>query len=142
MIMATDEEIDRFVAENREFIEKMLTVQKENFQKVSEINKEMAQETMKNTKEAAEFARMKSEEFFKATLDAITSPVVQKHFMNASIEFLAGLSAMVELAPVPDAVKTAASDMEKNVKQVACKANKDCPAKMQKVKVNSEECAE
>lgn len=142
MIMATDEEIDRFVAENREFIEKMMAVQKENFEKTSELNREMTDEAIKNTKEAAEIARKKSEEFFKATVDTIASPVVQKHFITASMEFLSGLSAMVEISPLPDYIKTAASDMEKNVKQAACKNNKDCPVKSQKIEINSDKCAE
>ncbi len=137
MKMATDEEIDKFVSDNKELIEKMMRIQKESFQTAVRINKEMTEEAIKSTKAAAENARKKSEEFFKTTYEAITSPIVQKHFMTASIEFLAGLSAMAELAPIPDYMKTGISDFEKNARQTACSMNEDCPAKTKKTRKTS-----
>ena len=136
--MATDDEIDRFVADNRELIEKMMNLQREGFERSAELAKEFTQEAFDSTVKAAELARKQSEEFFKATYETIGNPVVQKHFMEASLEFLAGLTAMIEAAPVPDYLKTAASDIEKNFKQTACKANEDCPAKAKKAKVPKE----
>lgn len=140
--MATDEEIDRFVTENKELIERMMIAQNETIRLMADVNKELAEEALKKTKESAEEARMKSELFFKATMETITSPVVQKHFMNASMEFLAGLTAMIEIAPIPDCVKTSAGEFEKNMKRAACKANTDCPAKEQKVEIPAEPAAE
>ena len=140
--MATDEEIERFVADNRELIERMMNIQKESFDRSADMAKEFTQEALDSTARAAELARKQSEEFFKATVDTIASPVVQKHFITASMEFLSGLSAMVGISPLPDYIKTAASDMEKNVKQAACKNNKDCPVKSQKIEINSDKCAE
>lgn len=135
MIMATDEEIDRFVAENRELIERMMRVQKDNLERTSEIGKEFTVMAMESTFLAAETVRKKSEEFVKSTYETITNPVVQKHFMTAGMEFLAGLSTLVETAPVPSMVKATAQDFEKNLKNAACKANEDCPAKAERLKV-------
>jgi len=139
--MATNEEIDRFVADNRELIERMMNLQKENFERSAELAKEFAEEAFDTTVKAAELARKQSEDLFKATYATIASPVVQKHFMEASLEFLAGLTAMVEASPIPDCMKDAASDAERNFRQAACKANADCPAKAKKAKA-LKECAE
>jgi hypothetical protein len=140
--MATDEEIDRFVTENRALIEKvmaaqketidrMVEVQREGMQTQAEIGREAAKDAYSNVAETAEFVRQKSEDFFNATCEMITNPVVQKHFMTSSVEFLAGLTTLIEVAPIPDFVKVAASEFDKNMKQTACKANDACPAKNQ-----------
>ena len=138
MKMATDEEIQSFVSENKALIEKMMEVQKENLKKASEINKQLAEEAFKNTKDATEYAREKSEEFFKTAYEAVINPDVQRHFMNASMEFFAGLSALIDAAPIPDYVKEDMKDAEKNVRQAACKCNDDCPAKKKASKPKSE----
>ena len=138
--MSTDEEIQTFVQENRELVVKMMNLQKEALEKTVAVGSEITKDAMESTKEAAEFARDRSIDFFNATAEMITSPVVQKHFMTASIEFIAGLTAMAELAPVPAFMKEAASDFDKNFKQAACKANERCPAK--KVEIQAPEASE
>ena len=130
--MVTDEEINKFVGENRELIERIMKVQQESAKETVRLAKEMAEGAVDSTKVAAEKVAKKSEEFFKVTIETITNPVVQEHFMTAGLELIAGLSAMAELAPVPDFMKEAAADFEKEAKKAACKANKDCPAKTTK----------
>ena len=118
--MVTDEEMDRFVRENREIIERMMTDRGEDLRRMSV--------------KAAELTRIRTEKFFSETFEAISDAEVQKHFMNAGLEFLAGISALMQIAPIPDYVKEAASETESNAKQAACKNNKDCPAKNKKSK--------
>jgi len=130
MTMATDEEIDRFVADNRELIERMMHTQKEGIQAASEIGKEMTTTAIESTIMAADIVRKQSEEFVKSTYRTITNPIVQRHFMNAGLEFIAGLSALAEAAPMPGVMKDTARDFERNLKSAACRANKDCPAKV------------
>ena len=125
--MATDEEIDRFVADNRDLIERMMEIQMENARTASLFGRDLAVQMSESAVEAACMVRERSEEFFRETLDTISDPVVQRHFMDASMEFLAGLTALVEAAPMPDFVRTAASDFKSNARSAACRANKDCP---------------
>jgi hypothetical protein len=127
--MATDEEIEQFVNENRELVERMMKAHRESFETLSDMNRQATEEAFETTYRAAEMARQRSEEFFKATVGTIASPVVQRHFMNASLEFLAGLTAIAETAPFPDFVRDAADDIQKTARQTACRRNEDCPFK-------------
>lgn len=131
--MVTDEEIDRFVADNRDLIERMMEVQLENARTVSLFGRDLAVQMSESAVEAASMARERTEEFLRETLDTIGDPVVQRHFIDAGMEFLAGLTALAEAAPMPDFVRTAASDFKSNVRSAACRANKDCPARAKKV---------
>ncbi len=135
--MATDEEIERFVTENRELVERLMASQKDKVEAAKEAGRDVARFGAISTYYAAEYARKKSEEFFVATYKTIANPDVQRHFMASSLEFLAGLTALAESAPMPSYVKDVAQDFEKNMKSAACKANKDCPAKKKKVRTPS-----
>ncbi len=134
--MATEEEINKFVEENKELIERMMKI-RSDFSSTRQAGKDLAISAVENTAAAAAAARSKSEEFFKDTVSTITDPVVQRHFMNASLEFLEGLSTLVAIAPIPDFVKDAASSIEKNARNTACKANKDCPNKAEKIEIEA-----
>ena len=136
MNMATDEEIDSFVAQNRELIERMMRIQKESFDEI-----EAADESARSVKDAARLVREKSEEFFRNTYITITSPEVQKHFMTASMEFLAGLNAIADAAPLPDYVKEGMDNVRKAGRQASCRVNTDCPNKVRR-ESGQEESAE
>lgn len=143
MKMATDEEIAKFVNENKELVEKMMSMQKDNLQRTAELGKEMTIAAVEATVLVAEYARHKSEEFIKASFEMLTSPEVQKHFITAGMEVIAGLSMMATLAPVPSIMKGAVTDIEKNIKQTACRNNEDCPVKTHKTELKleaAEEC--
>jgi len=135
--MTTDEQIQSFVDQNRDLVIRMMSIQKDTLDKTVTVGRSMAKDTFENTREVAGIARRRGAEFFGATAAMFTSPTVQRHFINASMEFVAGLTAMAELAPVPDYMKTAATDFEKNFKQAACRANEHCPAK--KVMIEADE---
>lgn len=135
MNMATDEEIDSFVAQNRELIERMMRIQKESFDGIEE------DESVRGVRDAARLVREKSEEFFRNTYVTITSPEVQKHFMTASMEFLAGLNAIADAAPLPDYVKEGMDNVRKAGRQASCRVNTDCPNKVRR-ESGQEESAE
>lgn len=136
--MPTDEEFQEFIRQNKELIEKMMEAQKESPIPSREVRMEIAEDARENTIAAAKLAKDKTEDFVSTTYHMLTDAEVQKHFMTMGMEFIAGLSAMVDKAPIPDKIKNAASDLEKNAKTAACKNNKDCPAKKkaQKIDIN------
>ncbi|MBQ7620922.1 MAG: hypothetical protein IJV02_00715 [Candidatus Methanomethylophilaceae archaeon] len=137
--MATDEEIHKFVNDNRELVERMMTVQKENAEMAKAIGKDVIKLGFESTYIAADFARRKSEEFFVRTYKMITNPEVQRHFMASGLEFLAGLTALAENAPMPSFMREAAVGVQKNARAAACMINEDCPAKAKRIDAPSEE---
>ena len=118
--MVTDKDIDRFVTDNRELIERMMAAQREK-------------------------ARSKSEKVLDSTYAIITDPELQMHFITAGLEIIAGLSAIVQLSIMPERMKEAAMGFENSMRAAACKANENCPAKTGRVKITkpaSKETAE
>ncbi len=131
----TEEEFQDFVAKNRELIEKIMLLQKEGVIEVTSAGRDAAHEAV----HAVDDARVKAEEFAKATYTMFMDPEVQKHFMAMGMELFMGLSAMVQKAPVPDFMKEAVGSTERNWKDSACKANDQCGrAKVQKVEIKRE----
>lgn len=129
--MVTDEDLDRFVSDNRDFIERIMSSRREDLFRMPAA--------------AAELTRIRGERFFRETAEALANSDVQRHFMMAGLEFLAGLSVLIQNSPLPEYVKKAANETEFNARQTACMNNKDCPAKKKKkktAKAVSEECAE
>jgi hypothetical protein len=116
--MATDEEIERFVTDNREIIGRMMDSQRGNAR-------------------AAELSR-RSEEFFVSVYSMFADPEVQRHFMASGLEFIEGMKVLIGNAPVPGFVRTAATDFGRSARTMACRANKDCPAKAaRKIKIET-----
>ena len=65
--------------------------------------------------------------------------MVQRHFMSAGLEFLAGLTALADCIPSPEFMKGMATDFEKNLRQAACRMNQECPARTARVQVEEPE---
>lgn len=110
--MVTDKDIDRFVSDNKELIERMMSIQKDN----------------------AELAKRKGEELIAIVFKAFLDPDVQRHFMASGFEILAGLTSLVHASPTPDFIKDAVSDFDKNLRAAACRTNEDCLVKT-KIKI-------
>lgn len=110
--MVTDKDIDRFVSDNKELIERMMSIQKDN----------------------AELAKRKGEELIATVFKAFLDPDVQRHFMASGFEILAGLTALVHASPAPDFIKDAVLDIDKNMRTAACRTNEDCLVK-RKIKI-------
>ncbi|MBO7352193.1 MAG: hypothetical protein J6U12_04690 [Candidatus Methanomethylophilaceae archaeon] len=111
--MVTDKDVDRFVADNWELIERIMVAQKGD----------------------AERARCKGQKLFDTAYTIVTDPELQKHLITAGIEFIAGLSTIIQSSLMSDRMKEAASGFEKSMKAAACRANEDCPAKAKRVKI-------
>lgn len=128
----TEEEFQDFVAKNRDLIEKIMVLQKEGVIEVASAGRDAAH--------VVDDARVRAEDFAKATYSMFMDPEVQKHFMAMGMELFMGLSAMMQKAPVPDFVREAAGSTERNWKDSACKANDQCGrSKVQKVEINRDE---
>lgn len=135
----SDEEFQSFIKQNRDLIERMMSLQKRAAVETLSAGREITHEAVGAAADTAERAREKTVEFVKTTYSMFTDPEVQKHFMTMGMEFMAGMSAMMQKAPMPDFVKDAAGGVEQNWKQSACKNNDECARKRSsKQKVNIE----
>ncbi len=137
--MATEEEIRRFVSENRELIESIMRLQREGMVEATAAARDATRDAMGFAQDSAQEARARAEEFGRAAYDMFMDPEVQRHFMTMGMEFMLGLSAMMQKAPIPDFVKETAGSTERNMRAAACKTNEDCGArKVQKVDICTE----
>lgn len=137
--MATEQEIHDFVSKNKELIESIMELQKEGFTDAVSVARGTAKTAADVAQESAEAVKAHTEEFFKTTYNMFMDPEVQRHFFTMGMEFMMGMSAMMQKAPVPDFMKESAETAEKEFKATACKANESCGAKkVQKVQINAE----
>lgn len=137
--MATEQEIHEFVSRNKELIESMMMLQKEGFTEAASVARGTAKTAAEIAQESAEATKAHAEEFMKSAYSMFMDPEVQRHFVTMGMEFMMGLSAMMQRAPVPDFVKESAGTTEKTVKATACRANEECGAKkVQKLQINVE----
>lgn len=137
--MATEEEIQKFVSENKELIESIMRLQREGVVEATSAARDATKEAVVFAHDSADAARARAEDFGRAAYSMFMDPEVQRHFMTMGMEFMLGLSAMMQKAPIPDFVKETAGNTEKNFKSAACRANEDCGArKVQKVNINVE----
>ena len=118
--MVTDEDLDRFVSDNRDFIERIMSSRREDIFRMPAA--------------AAELTKIRGERFFRETAEALANSDVQRHFMASGFEILAGLTALVQASPTPDFIKDAVSDFDKNLRAAACRTNEDCLVK-RKIKI-------
>ncbi len=161
----SDEEVQKFVEENRDIIE-MLMARKESSGEAEAQDKERggsrhssAEESINRARERADSSRSRFEEdilwargradesrdrmesAFRDTYEAFTDPEVQKHFMTMGLNFMMGMSALMQRMPGPDFMKDAASGMESNWKKASCSSNADCSAKKRKIDIEESEPA-
>ena len=128
----TEEEFQDFVAKNRDLIEKIMVLQKEGVIEVASAGRDAAHEAA----HVVDDAKARAEEFAKATYSMFMDPEVQRHFMTMGMEFMMGLSAMMQRAPIPDSIRDAAMSTEQTWKKSACAANDQCGAsRAQKVDI-------
>lgn len=137
----SEEEFQSFISQNRDLIERMMSLQKEAAISTAAAGREIAHDVVEGAADTADKAKEKTEEFVKTTYNMFTDPEVQKHFMTMGMEFMAGMSSLMQKAPLPDFMKDAADGVEKNWKQSACKNNDECAARKaraQKVKIETD----
>lgn len=133
----SEEEFQKFISENRELIESLMALQKDGIVSVASAGRDAAHAVAGSIEHANDSAKAKGEEMFKATYSMFMDPEVQRHFMAMGMEFMMGLSAMMQRAPVPEFVRDAAESTEQTWKKSACSANDQCGAKkVQKVDIS------
>ncbi len=133
---SSEEEFQSFIKENRELIESLMALQKEGMISVASAGRDAAHSMVGSIEHANEAAKEKGEELFKATYSMFMDPEVQRHFMTMGMEFMMGLSAMMQRAPIPDSIRDAAMSTEQTWKKSACAANDQCGAsRAQKVDI-------
>ncbi len=135
----TDEEIYRFVEENRDLIEAMMdrAEGRESFgmggyrdcrgreddyrrpSRFSDYARRRAAEDFYWARERAMHDRMKCEDSFRTAFDAFNDPEVQKYFMTMGMNFMMGMSALIQKMPGPEIMKNAASGMEDSWKEAS-----------------------
>jgi len=104
-----DPELDRFFHENKEMIEELLKEEREMFKTVFKAEKEKM-ESMVEEKKA------KAKETSQQMMGMFADPEVQKHFMTMGMEFLLGMSALIQASPLPDAFKDVVNKTEETGK--------------------------
>ena len=160
----SDEEIQKFVEENRDIIEVLMArrdardeadaddIKEKAGAKRSRIQEDMgrvrdrADDTRYRLEEDIEWARYRVDQnrermegAFRETYEAFTDPEVQKHFMTMGLNFIMGMSAFMRKMPGPDFVKEAASDMETSWKKASCSSNTECSARKRKIDIEEDE---
>ena len=106
-----EKDIEKFVKENTEEIERILKAQKGSFKEKAEQKKEKAEETMKS--------------FFSLFF----SPDIQRHFVRAGIEFLSGIDELMRSAPMPGFVKETMERAHETKETIKDEVKKDADAK-------------
>jgi hypothetical protein len=80
----------------------------------------------------------KAEDAFKSVISLFFNPDIQKHFVKAGMEILAGVEEAIRNMPFPDFVKEtmdkASDTKDEIVKDVMCESNPNCKVKQTKNK--------
>lgn len=139
--MATEEEIQSFVSQNRELIESIMRLQKDGAVEAASMTRQAAKDAVSFAEESVDSAKAHAEEFAKSAYAMFMDPEVQRHFMTMGLEFFLGVSAMMQRAPIPDFMKETAGSTEKTFRTTACRANEDCGVRKQKVEINADQDA-
>jgi len=96
-------------------------------------NREMIEAILKTQKEKAGSQKKKAEETMDGLLGLILNPEIQRHFVKAGMEFLAGIEGLLRNAPFPDKMKEtvgkACDAKDAFMKDVVCEENPDCKIK-------------
>ena len=138
----SDEELQRFVEENREAIERLMASRASSDAGGSSgpgrKGEAWFEEDFDRFRNRAEEDRERMEDAFRGVYEAFADPEVQKHFMTMGLNFVMGMSALLQRMPAPGFVKETASGMEASWKKSACGANADCGVKKKKIEITDD----
>lgn len=133
--MTSEQEFEDFVARNRDLIERMIQLQKGAATEFVGAERELAREAYGYARGYADRGRTRTEDAIRGAYNAFTDPEVQRHFVNMGMEFFMGMSALMERAPMPDAVRDGYRTAEESVRDAACRS-RDCGRRTQPQKVS------
>ncbi len=94
----TEPELEDFVRENLDVLERIIRKEKKAAEESFRRNKDKVRDRVDQTRKDAKSAA-------KQTFEAITNPEVHSHFMNAGLEFISGINSLVRSMPRPDFMK-------------------------------------
>ena len=152
----TDEELIAFIRANKDrikgFVEQeipeLMEIAKEEAEGRADEFDDTVRKTRDDIREKAECIRDEVKDFIreekeaykdddsrirkdlKEFTEAITNKDVQRHFIRMGMEFMMGMSALIEAMPKPEFaedVMDKASDLKKTASQEYCSKNQDCP---------------
>ena len=122
-----DEELRRFVSENKE---RILDILAESLPSEEDVDKAFTYAEKAESKVSK--VKDKAEDVAKDAYRAFMAPEVYRHFIRMGMEFFMGLNALAERMPMPDKVKRLKDDLseaESGAKKEMCRVNTDCPRK-------------
>ncbi|MDR3206648.1 MAG: hypothetical protein LBT41_06130 [Candidatus Methanoplasma sp.] len=108
----SDPDLERFFRENRRMVERIIREEKEILFETVKAEKKKAEDEIDKQSE-----RVKG--FAVDAFAAINDPEVQRHFTAVGIEFLMGLNALIQAAPIPDHVKDLVNSTEHQAQRSA-----------------------
>lgn len=123
--MTTDQEFEEFVNRNRDLIERMIELQKGAAEGMADAERDIAREAYGYTRGFADAGRNHIEDMMRSMFATFTDPEVQRHFMNMGMEFMMGMSAIAERAPMPDFAREGYRNTQESMSSAACRA-RDC----------------
>jgi hypothetical protein len=136
----SEEEIQRFVDENRDLIEVMMDRAAPEGRNVGEPSgdriRSRVEEDALRARARMEKDTRRAEDAFREVFEAFADPEVQRHFMSMGMSFFLGVSALMRRMPAPDFVKSTASDMESSWKEAACRSNEGCSARRRRIDID------
>ena len=121
----TDEEIKKFILENRD---RVLDILEENVPRVEE-DVDRAFEHAEKVKAKVSEKKEAAEDVAKGVYAAVMSPEVHKHFIKMGMEFFLGLNELADRLPVPDGIRRIRDDVDRTeteIRKEMCRNNPDC----------------
>ncbi len=127
--MASEEEFEAFVKQNRDLIERMIELQKDSAREFVGAERTIAREAAEHVMGYADHGRARAEDAARTLYQTVTDPEVQRHFMNMGMEFFMGMSAIMARAPMPEFMRDGIASTESSFRSAACRSNEDCGAR-------------
>ncbi|MDR2845945.1 MAG: hypothetical protein LBV63_01540 [Candidatus Methanoplasma sp.] len=112
-----DPELERFFRENKEIVERLLLEERDLVKETVKAEKERFEEYVGDP-------RVRAREAADGLFGALTDPEVQRHFLTVGIEFLLGVNALIQAAPLPEELKDFVNKTEHEGKKAAGAARK------------------
>ena len=132
----SEEEIARYVSENRDLIEMMMDRAERRREDDYERLRERLDGDVLRARDRMDRDVHRAEDTFREALEAFADPEVQRHFVTMGMNFFMGMSALMQRMPGPDCLKSTASDFESGWRKAACVSNRDCEARRRRIDID------
>lgn len=136
MMEHSEEEIARFVSENRDLIEMMMDRAEKRREDDYERLRYRLDGDVHRARSRVDRDVHRAEDTFREVFEAFADPEVQRHFVTMGMNFVMGMSALMQRMPGPDYLKSTASDFESGWRKAACGVNRDCEVRKRKIDID------